>query len=111
MNAILEKELENLIEYVENEEEFEVEEQKERFKLQDLDGANWAFRKLKAIVAKKREIEELAAKEIEPYNLEISRILEWRDKELASFDRSLIFLTSYWKNITEDKENWILNLS
>lgn len=89
MNAILEMELEDLEEVVIDEENNE--EVKERFKIKDLDGANWAFRKLKAITSKKREIEALADKEIEPYKLEISRILEWRDNELASYDKSIDF--------------------
>lgn len=64
---------------------------RERFKVKDLESANWAFRKLKAIENKKKEIEELAKKEIEPYKLEISRIEEWKDTELKSFDRSINF--------------------
>lgn len=90
MNAILEMELDNLWEIEEADEE-ELEEVKERFKITDLESANWAFRKLKAIEEKKKEIEELANKEIEPYKLEISRINEWKDTELKSFDRSIAF--------------------
>ena len=89
MKNLLEKELESLEEIVVDEEN--IEEVKERFKITDLETANWAFRKLKAIENKKNEIEELAKKEIEPYKLEISRIEEWKDAELKSFDRSINF--------------------
>ena len=89
MNAILEMELEDLEEVVVDEENKE--KVKERFKIKDLDGANWALRKLKAIASKKREIETLADKEVEPYKLEIEKILEWRDNELASYDKSIDF--------------------
>lgn len=89
MNNLLEKELENLEELVVDEEN--IEEVKDRFKITDLDRANWAFRKLKAIAEKKKEIEELAKKEIKPYKLAISEIEEWKDTELESFDRSINF--------------------
>lgn len=89
-NEILEMELDNLWEIEEADEE-EIKEIKERFKINDLESANWAFRKLKAIEEKKKEIEELAKKEIEPYKLEISRIEDWKNEELKSFDRSIIF--------------------
>lgn len=89
INVILEKELEGLEELVVDEEN--IAEYENRFKIDDLDSANWAFRKLKAIKEKKKEIEELAKKEIEPYKLEIDRIEEWKDTELKSFDSSINF--------------------
>ena len=96
MHDLLEKELEVLEEIVVDEEN--IAEVKERFKIKDLESANWAFRKLKAIEEKKKEIEELAKKEIEPYKLEIEpykleidRIEEWKDTEHKSFDSSINF--------------------
>lgn len=90
MNAILEKEL-GIIEKIEGAEDLEDAETKEQFKINDLEGANWVFRKLKAIEEKKKEIEELAAKETKPYYDEIEKIMEWKHRELKSFDSSINF--------------------
>lgn len=93
MNAILEMELqriETIMEDIEDVENLDKSEH-ERFKIRDLDSANWVLRKLAAIENKKKEIESLAQKEITPYELEISRIREWKDTELKSFDRSINF--------------------
>ena len=49
-------------------------EAREKFKVKDLDAANWCFRKLKAIEDKKREIKYLADKEKQ-------RIIEWEKEE------------------------------
>ena len=55
-------------------------EEKEPFKIKDLNGANWAFRKLKAIEEQEKEIKRLADKEFD-------RINEWLKTELARTDR------------------------
>ena len=55
-------------------------EEKEPFKIKDLNGANWAFRKLKAIEEQEKEIKRLADKEFD-------RIDEWLKTELARTDR------------------------
>lgn len=60
------------------------EEQKERFKISDIDGANWVFRKLRAITEKGNEIKELANKEIE-------RIKNWEEAELKNLEYSTEF--------------------
>nr|WP_272879137.1 host-nuclease inhibitor Gam family protein [Clostridium sp. Cult2] len=52
-----------------------------RFIIDDLDSANWAFRKLAAIEKKKSEIQELANKEIE-------RIREWQQQEEKGLNNS-----------------------
>ncbi|WIF95048.1 host-nuclease inhibitor Gam family protein [Caminicella sporogenes] len=73
---------------------------KERFKITDLDQANWALRKLAALQKKKEEVNELAQKEID-------RIKSWQDKELAEIDKSKEFfeglLTEYL--MTERQNN------
>lgn len=66
-------------------------ETKERFKVKDLDAANWCFRKLKAIEDKKREIKYLADKER-------TRITEWEKEELKAFKSS----TDYFEMLLED---------
>lgn len=48
---------------------------KERFKIENLDSANWALRKLKALEDKKNEIEMLA-------KIELDRINNWKKEEL-----------------------------
>lgn len=48
-------------------------EQREGFKIEDLQGANWAFRKLRAITAKEAEIKALAEEER-------NRINTWEEK-------------------------------
>lgn len=68
-------------------------EAKERFKINDLDGANWAFRKLKAILEKENEIKGIMQKEIE-------RIQNWAKDELDKLENSTQFfeglLTEYF---------------
>ncbi len=54
------------------------EERAEGFKVTDLSSATWCFRKLRAIAAKKSEIEEIAAKEIE-------YIEKWKEEQLKQY--------------------------
>lgn len=54
------------------------------FKINDLGGANWAFRKLAAIEQKRKEIKSLADKEIE-------RIKKWQEQETKGLDSSKEF--------------------
>lgn len=93
MNAIFKMELEKIEEIMDTVDDSDdiQKPEYERFKIKDLEGANWVFRNLKAIEEKKREIEELAHKEIEPYHKEIERIIEWKHSELESFDKSISF--------------------
>lgn len=87
MNELLEMELEEAIDTV------EAAEVGGRFTIQDLDSANWAFRKLAAIERKRKEIQELADREIE-------RIKNWQQQEEESLNNSKEFfeglLTEYY---------------
>ena len=87
MNELLEMELEEAIDTV------EAAEVGGRFTIQDLDSANWAFRKLAAIERKRKEIQELADREIE-------RIKDWQNQEEESLNNSKEFfeglLTEYF---------------
>ena len=64
-----------------------------RFTIENLDSANWAFRKLAAIERKRSEIKELADKEIQ-------RIKEWQEQEEKGLNNSKEFfeglLTEYF---------------
>lgn len=66
---------------MELQEALETSETQERFRIENLEAANWAFRKLAAIERKRKEIQELANKEIE-------RIKAWQEKEERSLDNS-----------------------
>lgn len=69
------------------------EQAKERYKITNLDSANWALRKIKAIQEKEREIKELAEREIE-------RINNWSKSELDALKVNTNFfeglLTEYF---------------
>lgn len=69
-------------------------EQKEEFKITNLEGATWAFKKLKAIDEKEAEIKEVAAKEIET-------VKQWEQKELDQYERDRDYfnflLNSYYR--------------
>ena|SRR5690625_4710984 len=62
-------------------------EQKERFKIESIDEANWAFRKLAALQAKENEVKALAAAERE-------RIKQYEDSELKAIDNHRSFFES-----------------
>lgn len=88
MDALLEMELQEIDEIIDDGAQ-----EKERFKIENLEAANWAFRKLTAIERKKKEIQELANKEIE-------RIKAWQEQEERGLDNSKEFfeglLTEYF---------------
>ena len=69
------------------EQEIETIEQDERFKVTDLESANWVFKKLDAINSKEEEINDLADKEIE-------RIKSWKDKETEKLQSDKEYLES-----------------
>ena len=78
----------NALEKIEFEEIENVEtEERERFKIQDLDAANWAFRKLAALEKKQSEYEELAKKEKQ-------RIELWLKSETEKTNQSKRFFES-----------------
>ena len=66
------------------------EEVKERFKIENLDQLNWAFRKISALNAQKKEIDELA-------QAELNRIKEWQEKETKPIQDSIQFFESLIK--------------
>jgi phage host-nuclease inhibitor protein Gam len=57
------------------------EETKQRFKIEDKEQLNWALRKLSALESEQKEIDELAAKEMERINV-------WRVKEVEGIKNS-----------------------
>ncbi|GMA50171.1 phage protein [Alicyclobacillus contaminans] len=63
----------------------ELQASQERFRVTDLNGANWCLRKLAALKAKEAEVNQLADAEVE-------RINAWRDKELAKVKESTDYL-------------------
>ena len=88
MDVLFEMELQEIDEIMEEDTQ-----EKERFRIENLEAANWAFRKLAAIERKKKEIQELANKEIE-------RIKAWQEQEERGLDNSKEFfeglLTEYF---------------
>ena len=88
MDALLEMELKEIDGIMEEDTH-----KKERFKIENLEAANWAFRKLAAIEKKRKEINDLANKEIE-------RIKAWQEQEERGLDSSKEFfeglLTEYF---------------
>lgn len=61
------------------------EETKQRFQVVDLSSLNWTLRKMAAIEAKKRDVNEMIAQEIE-------RLEEFRKRELKNLDQTDDFL-------------------
>lgn len=53
-------------------------EEREGFKIENLEGATWAFRKLRAIENKETEIKSIAEEEI-------NRVNDWKEKELEQY--------------------------
>lgn len=64
------------------------EEEKTRFEINDLGTATWAFRKLRAYEKKMEEINEVA-------DAEITRINEWRDREIKGITDTI----EYFQNL------------
>lgn len=62
-------------------------EQKERFKVDSLQSADWCLRKIRSGDKKKKEIREFAEAEIE-------RITAWMDKEIARIEEGQAFFES-----------------
>ena len=87
MDKLMELELEEAIDTI------EASQVGGRFTIENLDSANWAFRKLAAIERKRSEIKELADKEIQ-------RIKEWQKQEEKGLNNSKEFfeglLTEYF---------------
>ena len=82
MDALLEMELQEVDEIME-----ESQREKERFKIETLEAANWALRKLAAINAEEKKINDLKEKEIR-------RIENWAKDELDKLSNSRQFFES-----------------
>ncbi|EGQ0375723.1 host-nuclease inhibitor Gam family protein [Staphylococcus pseudintermedius] len=84
-NRLQEMELENI-------------EQSESFQVNNLETANWAFKKLEALKAKEKEINEVAEKELD-------RIKKWQSQELKSIESDKEYfehlVTDYYKREKE----------
>ena len=63
------------------------EETKEGFKIEKLEGATWAFRKLRAITNKKAEIEAVASEEI-------ARVEAWKKSEVEKYESDTEYFES-----------------
>ena len=74
--------------------------QDETFKINDLNGLNWAFRKLSAYTAKSNEIKMLA-------KIERDRIKSWEEKQLLEIKDS----TAFFERIVQDYHSRILELN
>lgn len=60
----------------------------QQFEITDINGLNWAFRKLTALKAQEKEVTTLA-------NVERDRIAEWEKGELISVHNSITFFESH----------------
>lgn len=86
MNLMLEQEIEEVTEH-------------DGFKLKDIEGVNWAFRKIRAYETKKAEIDDLRAKELERINL-------WHKKETEQLEGNMEYfkglITEYYIKLKEN---------
>lgn len=76
--------------------------EREGFKIDSLEGATWAFRKLRALTEKQEEVKKIASEEIE-------KVEAWRDTELESYANDKAYfeglLTDYYvKQKAEDSK-------
>lgn len=62
--------------------------EQQQFEITDLNGLNWAFRKITALKEKEKEITTLA-------NVERDRIKQWEEKELNPIHNSISFFESH----------------
>lgn len=71
----------------------ELTEERESFKVENLEGATWAFRKLRAIATKEADIKAIADEEI-------ARINNWKEQELKQYENDRQYfegaLTEYY---------------
>jgi hypothetical protein len=83
MNTLLQNEVEEVIEH-------------NGFKVTNIEGATWVFRKLRAYQVKKAEIDDLRAKEVERINL-------WHKKETEQIDGNIAYfeglVAEYYKEL------------
>jgi hypothetical protein len=84
VNALQELELMEIIEA--DQADMEDQELKERWKVENLEAANWCLRKLAALKARQTEIDQLAKAEVE-------RITSWQKKQTDGLDREVEFFT------------------
>ncbi|MEK4779849.1 host-nuclease inhibitor Gam family protein [Bacillus sp. FSL L8-0199] len=78
----------NSLQAIELAEVDELQDAEKRFEISDLEGLNWAFRKLTALKAEEKKITTLA-------NVERDRIAQWEQKELKPIHDSISFFESH----------------
>ncbi|MBZ4221909.1 host-nuclease inhibitor Gam family protein [Bacillus wiedmannii] len=78
----------NSLQAIELAEVDELQDAEQQFEITDINGLNWAFRKLSALKSKEKEINQLA-------NVERDRIAEWEKGELISVHNSITFFESH----------------
>lgn len=83
-----------------------IEEKREGFEINDLEGATWTFRKLRAISEKEAEIKAVA-------QVELDKVQRWLDEELKAYEDDKAYfeglLTAYYAK--ERQENNKFKLS
>lgn len=83
-----------------------LEEKREGFSITDLESASWAFRKLRAINKKEKEINDC-------FNKELELLKSWKEKEIKSFEDEKAYfeglITAYYSR--QKKEDTRFKLS
>lgn len=86
MNVLLQNEVEEVVEH-------------NGFKVTDIEGATWVFRKLRAYQVKKAEIDDLRAKEVERINL-------WHKQEIEQIEGNVAYfeglITEYYMKLKQE---------
>ncbi|MCM3567881.1 host-nuclease inhibitor Gam family protein [Neobacillus mesonae] len=78
----------NSLQQIELMEVEEIQAQESKFEIMDINGLNWAFRKLSALKSKEKEIKQLA-------DIERDRIARWEQEELNPIVNSISFFESH----------------
>ncbi|OQR57421.1 host-nuclease inhibitor Gam family protein [Bacillus sp. CDB3] len=78
----------NSLQQIELVEVHELQAAEQQFEITDINGLNWAFRKISALKAKQKEITTLA-------NVERDRINEWEQNELKPLHSSISFFETH----------------
>lgn len=72
--------------------------EKDSFKIENLEGATWAFRKLRAIASKEKEIEEIATMERERINI-------WELKQKEEFESNKTYFEMLLNNYYREEKS------
>ncbi len=78
----------NSLQAIELAEVDELQDEEQQFEITDMNGLNWAFRKITALKAQQKEITTLA-------NVERDRITEWEKSELNPIHNSILFFETH----------------